>query len=243
VIAGYDDADPGTHDRQVPRYLDGISDGVRGLRIGVVTALLERRVDPEVARAVEDAIAELRGLGASVETADVQFLDAAGSAQQAIQFPEATTVHLEWLRTRLRDYGPDVRARLLAGLFVPATAYVTGQRARRVFCAEIRRVFERFDLLVAPTMPVVAPRIGEDVVELDGEPIPYRLALIRFNSPWSLAGSPVASVPCGFVNGLPVGLALVGRPFAESTVLRAAHAFQSATDWHLRHPELFAAAL
>ena len=69
-----------------------------------------------------------------------------------------------------------------------------------------------------------------------GETMPYRLSLIPFNSPWSLAGLPTASVPCGFVDGLPAGLALVGRPGEESTVLRAAHAYQQATDWHERRP-------
>ena len=87
-------------------------------------------------------------------------------------------------------------------------------------------------------MPVVAPPIGEETVEIAGERIPYRLALIPFNSPWSLAGLPAASVPCGFADGLPVGLALVGRRFDEATVLRAAHAFQQATDWHERRPPL-----
>jgi Asp-tRNA(Asn)/Glu-tRNA(Gln) amidotransferase A subunit family amidase len=85
-------------------------------------------------------------------------------------------------------------------------------------------------------MPVTAPRIGDETVTLDGETIPYRLALIPFNSPWSLAGVPAASVPCGFVAGLPVALSLVGRRYAEQTVLRAAHAYQQATDWHDRRP-------
>lgn len=160
----------------------------------------------------------------------------AGTIKQLQMLPEATNVHLEWMRTRLADYGADVRARLLAGLFLPATAYVTGLRARRVYCDGVNRLFERFDVLAAPAMPIVAPRIGENEVGLHGERIPFRLAVIPFNSPWSLAGLPVLSVPCGFVDGLPVGLALVGRRRAEETVLRAGHAFQRATDWHDRSP-------
>jgi aspartyl-tRNA(Asn)/glutamyl-tRNA(Gln) amidotransferase subunit A len=91
-------------------------------------------------------------------------------------------------------------------------------------------------------MPVLPPRVGEETVELDGRPIAYRLTLIRFNSPWSLIGSPVVNLPCGFVDGLPAGLALVGRRFAEAAVFRAAHAFQQATDWHDRRPRLAAAS-
>ena len=97
-------------------------------------------------------------------------------------------------------------------------------------------MFERFDLLASPEMPIVAPRIGEDPVAVAGERIAYRLSLIPFNSPWSCLGVPTASIPCGLVDGLPVGLALTGRRLGEATVLRVAHAFQQATDWHERWP-------
>ena len=213
-----------------------VAGGVEGLRVGVVETLLGR-AEPQVAAAAEAAIAALAGLGARVERAEVPLLDEAGTIQQLLMLPEAASVHAAWLRTRLGDYGADVRARLLAGLLLPATAYPTGVRLRRRYRDGLRRVFERFDLLAAPVMPVVAPRIGEETVAVHGEELPYRLALIPFNSPWSLAGLPAASVPCGFVDGLPVGVALVGRRFDEQTVLRAAHAYQQATDWHERRPE------
>ena len=212
--------------------LDG---GAGGLRVGVVQPLFERAA-PEIAALAEAALAELARLGADLEPADVPMLDDAGTIQQLLMLPEATSVHLPFLRTRLADYGADVRARLLAGLLLPATAYPSGVRLRARYVRGLERVFERFDLLAAPAMPVVAPRIGEETVTVRGETIPYRLALIPFNSPWSLAGLPTASVPCGFVEGLPVGLALVGRRFGDATVLRAAHAYQQATDWHERQP-------
>ena len=86
-------------------------------------------------------------------------------------------------------------------------------------------------------MPALPPLIGDETVVLHGKTVPYRRALIPFNSPWTLAGAPVASVPCGFVAGLPVGLAIVGHPLGEATVLRAATAFQRATGWHDQRPE------
>jgi aspartyl-tRNA(Asn)/glutamyl-tRNA(Gln) amidotransferase subunit A len=208
---------------------------VGGLRVGVVETLFDR-AEPRVADAAREGIAALASLGAVVEPVEVPMLEQAGTIQQLLMLPEATNAHLEWMRTRLADYGADVRARLLAGLFLPATAYVTGLRARRVYCDGLNWLFERFDVLAAPAMPVVAPRIGEDEVELHGERFPYRLAVIPFNSPWSLAGLPVLSVPCGFVDGLPAGLALVGRCRGEQVVLRAGHALQGATDWHDRRP-------
>jgi aspartyl-tRNA(Asn)/glutamyl-tRNA(Gln) amidotransferase subunit A len=85
-------------------------------------------------------------------------------------------------------------------------------------------------------MPIVAPRIGEDTVEAGSTRLPYRLSLIPYNSPWSCLGLPVTSIPCGTVDGLPVGMAIVGRRLDEATVLRAAHAYQQATDWHDRRP-------
>jgi aspartyl-tRNA(Asn)/glutamyl-tRNA(Gln) amidotransferase subunit A len=212
-----------------------VAGGVAGLRVGVVERLLGQ-ARPEVAAAAEAAVAELRALGARVERVEVPRLEEAGTIQQLLMLPEAAGVHLPWLRSRLPEYGADVRARLLAGLLLPGTAYPVGLRLRRRFCDGLRRLFDRFDLLAAPAMPVVAPRIGEETVELAGRDLPYRLALIPFNSPWSLAGLPAASVPCGFVDGLPAGLALVGRRFGEATVLRAAHAYQQATGWHERRP-------
>lgn len=212
-----------------------LGNGAEGLRVGLVAPLLAR-AEPAVAEAVETAVRELAALGAEMEEVEPPLLDRAGAIQQLVMLPEAAQAHLPWLRTRLADYGPDVRARLLAGLFLPPTAYVTGRRARRWYCEELDRLLERYHLLAAPAMPITAPRIGEDPVTVRGERIAYRLCLIPFNSPWSLAGLPVVTVPCGLVDGLPVGLALVGRRREEATVLRAAHAFQQATDWHERRP-------
>jgi aspartyl-tRNA(Asn)/glutamyl-tRNA(Gln) amidotransferase subunit A len=210
------------------------------LRIGVVEELFAR-AEPEIALAARSAVDELRGLGAHVEPVTVPLLEEAGTIVQTLMLPEAAEAHLPWLRTRLTEYGADVRARLLAGLLLPSTAYVTGLRARRLYQRELEPVFARFDVLVHPGMPVLPPRIGEETVLQHGVQRPYRLALIPFNSPWTLAGGPVASVPCGFVDRLPVGLALAGAPGADATVLRAAVAFQRVTDWHERRPPVAAA--
>lgn len=237
AIAGRDPTDPGTVAAAVPPYGEALGGGVSGLRIGLVSHLLES-AEPRVAASVEAAVRELAALGARVERVDASFLRETEVVTQLVMLPEAATAHLPWLRTRLADYGVDVRARLLAGLLLPGTATITGQRARRRLYVRSTEVFARYDLLAAPTMPVVAPLIGDEDVVLGGTRVPYRLALIPFNSPWTCLGLPVASVPCGFVEGLPVGLALAGRRLEEETVLRAGHAFQRATDWHERRPSL-----
>ncbi len=200
-------------------------DPPRDLRIGVVTSLFER-ADPRVAAACETALAELPG---RLEPVEIPLHDEIATVLQLVLLPEAAEAHLPWLRTRLGDYGADVRARLLAGLLLPATAHVTGLRARRWAIEEYERALGGYDLVVAPAMPVVAPR-------LDAIPEDFRLLIIPYNSPWSLYGNPAASVPCGFVDGLPVSLSLGGRRFQDDLVLAAAHAYQQVTDWHERRP-------
>jgi aspartyl-tRNA(Asn)/glutamyl-tRNA(Gln) amidotransferase subunit A len=219
-----------------PAYRPELGGGMAGVRIGVVEELFDR-AEPAIAERARAAVDELRSLGAEVEPVVVPLLEEAGTIVQALMLPEAAQAHLGWLRTRLADYGSDVRVRLLAGLLLPATAYVTGLRAQRWYLGELRTALDQFDLLAQPALPMLPPRIGEEMVVLHGETLPFRLAVIPFNSPWTLAGAPVASVPCGFVAGLPVGLALAGRPGEEATVLRAAATFQRASDWHSRRPE------
>jgi aspartyl-tRNA(Asn)/glutamyl-tRNA(Gln) amidotransferase subunit A len=180
-----------------------------------------------VATACERALDELPG---RKEPVTLPLHDELSTVTQLIMLPEATSAHLPWLRTRLVDYGADVRARLLAGLLLPSTAYITGLRARRWARAEYERVLGVYDLLVAPAMPITAPR-------LDAIPDDYRLLLMPYNSPAALLGLPALSVPCGFVDGLPVALSLIGRRGEDRTPLSAAKAFQQATDWHEQRPE------
>lgn len=197
----------------------------RDLRIGVVTSLFER-ARPEVAAACEAAV---RALPGTVDPVAIPLHEEIATVTQLLMLPEATARHLEWLRTRLDDYGADVRVRLLAGLFLPSTAHVTGLRARRWVRDAFERELGAYDLLVAPAMPTTAPR-------LDAIPPTYRLDLMPYNSPAALLALPVTVVPCGLVDGLPVGLALTGRRGEDGIPLAAAEQLQEATDWHLRRP-------
>jgi aspartyl-tRNA(Asn)/glutamyl-tRNA(Gln) amidotransferase subunit A len=206
-------------DRRLPE------EPARELRIGVVTRLFAS-ADPGVARACEAAMRDLPG---RLEPVEIPLHEEIATITQLLMLPEATAAHGQWLRTRLADYGPDVRARLLAGLFLPSTAHVTGLRARRWARQEFERELGEYDLLVAPAMPTTAPR-------LDAIPPDYRLNLMPYNSPAALLGLPVTVLPCGFVEGLPVGLALWGRRGEDVVPLRIADAYQQGSDWHLRTP-------
>jgi aspartyl-tRNA(Asn)/glutamyl-tRNA(Gln) amidotransferase subunit A len=214
-----------------------LQDRVDGLRVGVVEALVDL-ADPDVAERVEEAIVVLRALGTSIGVAEVPLATSTSSIQQAIMLPEAASQHLELLRTNIADYSTDVRRRLLSGLLLPAAAYVTALRLRSAYRESLARVFERFDVLVAPTMPCTAPCIEDGRDEPTGGHGTFRSAILPFNAPWTVAGLPTLSVPCGLVDGLPVGLALVGRADDEKTVLELGQAFQRTTDWHERLPPI-----
>ncbi len=194
-------------------------------RVGLVTRLFAG-ADPAVAAACEEAAARLWPDATPVE---LPLHEEISTITQLVMLPEAAAVHLPWLRTRLADYGPDVRARALAGLLLPSTAYVTGLRARNWVRSLWEHELAEYDLLVAPAMPIVAPR-------LDAIPADYRLLIMPYHSPAALLGLPVTVVPCGLVDGLPVGLSLTGRGGEDGVTLAAAAELQRATDWHRRRP-------
>jgi aspartyl-tRNA(Asn)/glutamyl-tRNA(Gln) amidotransferase subunit A len=210
-------------------------------RLGIVTELFDD-CDPAVASVVAAAVTAIGAMALRVEPVHIARLDAAVAAQQLLQFPEASAQHLDWVRARGADMDADVRGRLLAGLFIPAAAYETARRARPRITAELNRAFARCEVLVAPSVPVVAPFI-HDVLDDPGESgsadlgSALRRRFARYTSPWSLAGFPVVTIPCGTVGGLPVGVSLIGRGGSDMDVLRVAAAVQARTTWHLQRPE------
>ena len=133
--------------------------------------------------------------------------------------------------------GGDVRARLRLGALTLATDYIKAQRARSAFNAEMDDAMERHDLLIAPTVPTGAPRIGETFVEGAGKRENILSLLSRLTRPFNICGYPTVSVPCGFTSsGMPIGMQIAGRPFEDAAVLRAAHASEQATEGHKRRP-------
>lgn len=230
VIAGSDAADPSAAQTPVPDYTATLEQGARGLRIGLPRAYFWQDLQPDVAAAVERAIAVLRAEGADVREVDIPEIDLAAIVFGPIIAAEAAAYHARHLRERPADYGADVRLRLEQGELYPATQYVNAQRARARVVAGFLAALTDVDVLVTPTIPVTAPTIDQTVVAT-----PNPLTLFTF--PINVIGFPAASIPCGFdQRGLPVGLQIVGRPWDEATVLRVARAHERATNWHLRRP-------
>ncbi len=238
AIAGYDPADATTVRTPVPDFTAELGGGLRGLRVGVPRAYFFAHLDGEVAAGVEQAIGQLRKLGADVRDVQLDGVEAGLGAVFAIVLAEAQQIHARSLRTRRADFGADVLT-LLSAKTPDAAVLMQGLRARDALSASMRGLLESVDLLVTPTTPIVAARIGQETVRYGGIEEPILNAMIRCTAPFNATGLPALSLPCGFTRaGLPIGLQIAGRPFDESTVLRAGHAYEQATDWHTRTPQL-----
>ncbi len=239
VMAGLDPKDRSTSERPVPDYPAALTGDIRELRVGLLKASFLDAAGLVLQQAVEQATKVLTGLGARVDEAKLRLADQVVGASWAVISAEALAFHEKWLKERPGDYQADVRARLRAGAFVTGVQYVQAQRARALIRDEVTAVLERFDVLVAPAVPIVATAVGQNEVTIGRETTDVRAALTRFTRHFNLSGHPVCSVPCGFTAaGLPIGLQIIGRAFDEVTVLRVADAYQRATDWHTRRPPI-----
>ena len=236
AMAGYDPADATTSVLPVPSYVAALNGDVKGLRIGLLRSFFLESSAPEVRAAVEAAVKLLADQGAVVDEVSLPHLADVPAATMAIIGSEALAYHAAWVRERPADYQRDVVERLRAGAFITGVQYVRAQQLRVLVRRGVDEALTRRDVLLAPTAPITAPRLGEREVSIGGVATDARSALIRFTRPFNFSGHPACSVPCGFVSGLPVGMQFVGRPFDEATVLRAADAFQRLSDWHTRRP-------
>ena len=176
-------------------------------------------------------------MGASVTEVSLPMFAEAQAISGTILMSEAAAYHRELLAKDGDKLTPSVRLRLEAGLFVTAADYLKAQQARARFNYEMAQLFQSVDLLAGPTEPVTAPPILATEVEIGDQMVGTTGALTQYTRPYNISGTPAISVPCGFSQaGMPIGLQLAGRPFDEATVLRAGHAYEQATEWHLRRP-------
>lgn len=240
AIAGFDANDAGSAQRTTDDYLKDLAGGCKHLRIGVVPGYFFEHLQAPVHDAVKEALATFVDLGAQLVDVDIRNIHGNISAQLTIESAEPSTYHQRTLRERPQDYGDDVRTLLEAGELLLATHYLQAQRYRALLRSEFLEAFRHVDVFVCPSLPFVATRLGETTVEIvPGQPEDMLSAIMQFTGVASLTGLPSLNVPCGFdPDGLPIGMQLIGRPFAEATLLRAGHAFQLASAFHLRAPRL-----
>ena len=237
VIAGHDPKDPASARRDVRDYRNGLHAGVKGLRIGLLRRLYQTDVDcPDVAKsAMEAALEVFRSLGATIE--EVRIRPAMDYYDVKIVGAESElyAVHEPVLRQRLADFGEDFLGRSLGALLFSGIDYVQASRERRAMIAEMTPIYERYDLLLT-LGPGPAPR-------LDAHQTINFWRRASLTTPFNVLGGPALSQCIGFSpDGFPLAMQIVGRPFDEATVLRAAQAYETATSWRARRPVLDAHA-
>jgi len=240
VIAGYDPRDLSSTTIPTVNYTADLNHGVQGLRIGIVSDYFFHHLQAPVHDAVKAALDTLVELGASVIDVAIENIHGNISAQLTVESCEPSTYHQQWLRERPQDYGDDVRLLLEIGELHLATHYLQAQRYRSLLRAEFMDAFKSVDVFICPTLPFTATRIGETLVEIEnGIEEDMLAAIMQFTGVPSLTGLPSLNVPCGFdPDGLPIGMQVIGRPFDETTLFRVGSAFQQATDFHHRSPQL-----
>ena len=231
AVAGYDPRDPTTSTAPVPAYRTGLSGDVGGLTIGVVRQAIEG-IDEEIRDAIERAIDDLEGLGARVEDVAIPNYEHAHIANSIIYLAEGFEIYREVLSARSQDLTRIFRTYGYLGALFTGTDYVQAQRLRSRMRRDVHEIFESVDLLVLP----ITTGLAEKLEDVD----PFMLIEpgdSAFSEIFNLAACPALSVPCGFTKTeLPIGLQMAARPFAESTLLNAAYAYQQCRPWHKTHP-------
>jgi len=254
VVAGHDARDSTSVDREVD-YSSALQNDVRGLKIGVPQEYFGDGTDERVEKTVRDAIHTLEDLGASWTEVKMPHTKYALAAYYVIAMSEASSNlarfdgmryglrtedsdwHTTFSQVRAAGFGEEVKRRILLGTFALSAGYhdkyyLKALRVRTLVKQDFDRAFRDVDVLIAPTMPYPAFRLGEKI----GDPLSLYLADVD-TVPINLAGVPSISVPCGFSDGLPIGMQIIGKHFDEASILRAAYTFEENTDFHTRRPE------
>ncbi|MCS7461385.1 Asp-tRNA(Asn)/Glu-tRNA(Gln) amidotransferase subunit GatA [Paenibacillus doosanensis] len=257
AIAGHDPQDSTSANVNIPDYLSALTGDVQGLRIAVPKEYMGEGIDPQVREAVVSALKVLEGLGAVVEEVSLPHTEYAVASYYLLASSEASSnlarfdgvrygVRADnpknlldlYLKSRSEGFGPEVKRRIMLGTYSLSSGYydayyLKAQKVRTLIKQDFDKVFEQYDVVIGPTAPTTAFKVGSQV----DDPITMYLNDI-LTIPVNLAGIPAISVPCGLADGLPVGLQIIGKALDESTVLRVAHAYEQHTDHHKRRPQL-----
>jgi len=232
ALAGYDADDPASADLPLPDFAAAIGTNP-ALRLGLPRAPFYEALHPEIEAATRAALSVLATLGCREREVT---LDIGNEAALAVLRAEAYAYHEPMLADRAELYQPETLRRIRAGAEVTAAAYIAARRKLEVLRRGVRAVFETVDLVVTPTTPVPPPAIDELVADTAGLRA-REIVMLRNTRPWNALGLPTISVPCGFTqDGLPIGLQITGAMGDEARVLALAHAYEQATDWHVRRP-------
>ncbi len=258
AIAGYDRRDSTSVPQPTPDYTRCLTGEIKGLRIGVPKEYFVEGMQPEVETAIRAAISKLEELGARVEwevslphtryALAVYYIIAPSEAsanlarydgvKYGFSAREADNMWDAMEKTRQYGFGAEVKRRIMLGTYALSAGYydayyLKAQKVRTLIRREFDQTFEKYDALVTPTSPTVPFKIGEKV----DDPLQMYLSDVC-TLPINIAGVPAISIPAGFADGLPIGMQIISKPFAEETILKIAHAYEQATDWHKKKPSI-----
>jgi len=233
AMAGFDPHDPGSADVPVEDYLVHLEEGIRGWRVALAAGEYVEASDPQVLSGVAEAAQVFRDLGAQVEMVEMAWLEDLALANGRMVQADGAAFHRERLAERPDGFGADVRQRLETGAALTSGEYALARRTQTEGRRRFEMFFEEFDILLLPTTPIPAPPIeGTQAIEAARR-------LTRFTAPFNLTGLPALSVPCGFTGEkLPFGLQIIAKHWGEAKALQAGHAFEQATEWHNRCPNI-----
>jgi aspartyl-tRNA(Asn)/glutamyl-tRNA(Gln) amidotransferase subunit A len=233
AIAGYDAMDVASRQMSIPDYVAALRAKVVSMRIGVAREFFFADLDPEIDAAMNEALRVLQKLTAGIR--DV-VLPVSGQEElrAAVRAAEAYTYHAKFVERSPEAYQPETLQRIRAGRDVTTPAYIEGRRQVELARRTLGKVFETVDVIVTPTTAVTPPLLADVMKDVNAS-----MALggrtIRNTSPFNVTGWPTISVPCGFTrSGMPIGLQISGPPEQDAVVLRLAHAYEQATNWHTR---------
>ena len=237
ALVKFDPKDPDSVATDETDYTKGLDRGIKGMRVGIPRNFIWDLVDPEVKLAFDKAIEEIESLGAVVKEIINPNLELINMAGSIVQTSEAATIHRSNVLNNGDSFDPIIRMRIETGLFVTAESYIKAQQIRMDEKAKLIKQFDEIDLIATPTTSIPAPRLDQERININDHDVHIREALLRITRIFSTIGLPAISIPCGLAkNKLPLGLQLVAKPFNEQILLRAAHCFQEATNWHNLRP-------
>ena len=232
AVAGHDPRDAGSIACEIPNYHGALNAGIKGLRIGALRHYWEEDLPahPDLKRAMDVAIDVFTKLGARVEDCRTRPMRDSFDTKVVIAESEIYSIHYDNLKARPGDFGRDFLGRVLPACLFQSSDYVQASREHRRIIAEMQPLYQKYDVLLTAGFGP-APR-------LDAHKTANFWQKTNVFTPSNVTGGPSLELPVGFSNGLPLGMQVIGRPFDEVNVLRAGHAYQQATDWHTRHPQL-----
>ena len=240
LLAGQDPADPWSSAEPVDDYLATLETPIAGRSFGIVTEILLEHLPADLSAAYLGAIEIFKSQGAEIVEIDVSQFEPLSAVAGMVFACEAAATHAHALRTHGDDMEPQIRERLLQGFAYPAAAYIEAINARAACTRQfVATTFDTADIMLLPAVPGVTPRLA-DVIDGDMPPLARPLEPGYFMRAFNYLGLPSLSVPCGFSGaGMPIGMQLVGRPFAEAALFNYGHVFQRETDFHLKIPTGF----